>query len=68
MQNNVVLRSQTSGAQVHAMENQKPPIKIIAPGRVYRNESVSARKNNLFHQIEGLCVDKNIRFTDLKVH
>ena len=62
----VVLRSQTSGAQVHAMENQKPPIKIIAPGRVYRNESVSARKNNLFHQIEGLCVDKNIRFTDLK--
>lgn len=62
----VVLRSQTSGAQVHAMENQKPPIKIIAPGRVYRNESISARKNNLFHQIEGLCVDKNIRFTDLK--
>ncbi len=63
---NVVLRSHTSGAQIHAMENKKPPIKIISPGRVYRNESVSARKNNLFHQIEGLCVDKNIRFTDLK--
>lgn len=63
---NVVLRSHTSGAQIHAMENQKPPIKIISPGRVYRNESVSARKNNLFHQIEGLCVDKNIKFTDLK--
>ena len=63
---NVVLRSHTSGAQIHAMENKKPPVKIISPGRVYRNESVSARKNNLFHQIEGLCVDKNIRFTDLK--
>lgn len=62
----VVLRSQTSGAQVHCMENQKPPIRIIAPGRVYRNESVSARKNNLFHQIEGLCVDKDVTFTDLK--
>ena len=45
---NVVLRSQTSGAQIHVMENQKPPIKVISPGRVYRCESVSARKNNLF--------------------
>lgn len=63
---NVVLRSQTSGAQIHAMENQKPPIKIIAPGRVYRNENVNARKNNLFHQIEGLYVDKNVAFSDLK--
>ena len=62
----VVLRSQTSNSQVRQMENSKPPIKFISPGRVYRNESVSARKNNLFHQIEGLCVDKNIRFTDLK--
>lgn len=62
----VVLRSQTSNSQVRQMENSKPPIRIISPGRVYRNESVSARKNNLFHQIEGLCVDKNIRFTDLK--
>ena len=51
---NVVLRSQTSGAQIHVMENKKPPIKIIAPGRVYRNENINARKNNFFHQIEGL--------------
>lgn len=61
-----VLRSQTSGAQIHVMENQKPPIKVIAPGRVYRNENVNARKNNFFHQIEGLYVDKNITFGDLK--
>src|SRR5574344_437464 len=63
---NVVLRSQTSGAQIHAMETQKPPIRVIAPGRVYRNESVNARKNNFFHQIEGLYVDKGITFGDLK--
>ena len=63
---NVVLRSQTSGAQIHVMENQNPPIKIIAPGRVYRNENVNARKNNFFHQIEGLYVDKDITFGDLK--
>lgn len=63
---NVVLRSQTSGAQIHEMLTQKPPIRVIAPGRVYRNESVSARKNNLFHQIEGLLVDKDITFSDLK--
>ena len=62
----VVLRSQTSGAQIHVMENQKPPIKVIAPGRVYRNENINARKNNFFHQIEGLYVDKNITFGDLK--
>lgn len=62
----VVLRSQTSGAQIHAMENHKPPIKIIAPGRVYRNENINARKNNFFHQIEGLYVDKNVTFGDLK--
>ena len=46
---NVVLRSQTSGAQIHVMENQKPPIRIIAPGRVYRNENINSRKNNFFH-------------------
>jgi phenylalanyl-tRNA synthetase alpha chain len=63
---NVVLRSQTSGAQIHVMENQKPPIRIIAPGRVYRNENINARKNNFFHQIEGLYVDKDITFGDLK--
>ena len=63
---NVVLRRQTSGAQIHEMLTSKPPIRVVAPGRVYRNESVSARKNNLFHQIEGLLVDKDITFGDLK--
>ena len=63
---NVILRSQTSGSQVREMLTTKPPIRIIAPGRVYRAETVSARKNNLFHQIEGLLVDKDITFGDLK--
>ncbi len=63
---NVILRSQTSGAQIRQMLNQKPPVRVISPGRVYRCESVSARKNNLFHQIEGLLVDTNISFGDLK--
>jgi len=63
---NIVLRSQTSGSQIHAMEGKNPPIRIIAPGRVYRNENVNSRKNNFFHQIEGLYVDKNITFGDLK--
>ena len=63
---NVVLRSQTSGAQIHQMLTSKPPIRVISPGRVYRKESVSARKNNLFHQIEGLIVDKDTTFSDLK--
>ena len=63
---NVVLRSQTSNAQARQMINSKPPIKIISPGRVYRNESVSARKNNLFHQIEGLYVDKDVTMAQLK--
>lgn len=63
---NVILRSQTSGAQIRQMLNQKPPVRVISPGRVYRCESVSARKNNLFHQIEGLLVDKDITFADLK--
>lgn len=48
------------------MLTSKPPIRVVAPGRVYRCESVSARKNNLFHQIEGLLVDKDITFADLK--
>lgn len=61
-----VLRSQTSNAQIRAMESMTPPIRVIAPGRVYRNETVNARKNNFFHQIEGLYVDKNITFGDLK--
>ncbi len=63
---NVILRSQTSGAQIRQMLNQTPPVRVISPGRVYRCESVSARKNNLFHQIEGLLVDKDITFADLK--
>lgn len=63
---NVVLRSQTSNAQVREMEVSKPPIMVIAPGRVYRSEAVNARKNNFFHQIEGLYVDKGITFADLK--
>ena len=63
---NIILRSQTSGAQIHTMEGKNPPIRVIAPGRVYRNENINARKNNFFHQIEGLYVDKDITFGDLK--
>ncbi|MDD3237621.1 MAG: phenylalanine--tRNA ligase subunit alpha [Candidatus Gastranaerophilales bacterium] len=63
---NVILRSQTSGSQIREMLDHKPPIRVIDPGRVYRCETVSARKNNLFHQIEGLVVDKDITFGDLK--
>lgn len=63
---NIVLRSHTSNAQVRQMLNSAPPVKIISPGRVYRNESVSARKNNFFHQVEGLYVDKGVTFAHLK--
>lgn len=63
---NVLLRSQTSGAQVRTMADAKPPIRIIAPGRVYRNENINSRKNNFFHQIEGLYIDKNVTMADLK--
>lgn len=63
---NVVLRSQTSNSQIHEMEGKTPPLRVISPGRVYRAETVSSRKNNLFHQIEGVVVDKNITFGDLK--
>lgn len=63
---NVVLRSQTSNSQIREMLTQKPPIRVISPGRVYRCEAVSSRKNNLFHQIEGLLIDKDITFADLK--
>lgn len=63
---NVILRSQTSTAQGREMEVSKPPLMIVAPGRVYRSEAVNARKNNFFHQIEGLYVDKGITFADLK--
>lgn len=61
-----VLRTQTSSVQVHLMENQEPPIRTISPGRVYRNETVSARSHNFFHQVEGLYIDKDVSFADLK--
>lgn len=63
---NVVLRTQTSPVQVRVMENQKPPIRIIASGRVFRSDAVDATHSPLFHQIEGLVVDKNITMSDLK--
>lgn len=62
----LVLRSQTSPVQARVMENQKPPIKIICPGAVYRSDSVDATHSPVFHQIEGLVVDKEIAMTDLK--
>tara|TARA_B100000029_G_C17530846_1_gene943212 strand:+ start:92 stop:1108 length:1017 start_codon:yes stop_codon:yes gene_type:complete len=61
-----LLRTHTSGSQIHFMENTKPPIRILSPGRVYRNEDISVRSYCLFHQIEGLYVDKNVSFADLK--
>lgn len=63
---NVVLRTQTSPIQVRTMEHKKPPIRIIAPGRVFRSDAVDATHSPLFHQIEGLVVDKGIRMSDLK--
>ncbi len=62
----VLLRTHTSSVQVRVMENQKPPIRGIMPGRVFRNEAVSARAHCIFHQIEGLYIDKNVSFADLK--
>lgn len=62
----IVLRTQTSPMQVRVMENQKPPIRIISPGRVYRSDSVDATHSPLFTQVEGLVVDKGITFADLK--
>ena len=62
----IVLRSQTSPVQARVMENKKPPIKIICPGAVYRSDSVDATHSPVFHQVEGLVVDKNISMTDLK--
>ncbi len=63
---NILLRSQTSPVQARVMETQKPPIKIICPGTVYRSDSVDATHSPVFHQIEGLVVDKNVAMTDLK--
>ena len=62
----ILLRTHTSSVQVRYMENNKPPIRTISPGRVYRNEAISARSHCFFHQIEGLCIDKDISFADLK--
>ncbi len=61
----IALRTHTSSVQVRVMENSKPPIRIIAPGRVYRNESISARSHCVFHQIEGLYIDKGVSFSDM---
>lgn len=63
---NILLRTQTSPVQVRVMEKQKPPIRVISPGRVYRSDAVDATHSPLFHQIEGLVVDKGITFADLK--
>jgi phenylalanyl-tRNA synthetase alpha chain len=62
----VALRTHTSSVQVCVMEKNKPPIRIIAPGRVFRNEAISARAHCIFHQVEALYVDKNVSFADLK--
>ena len=62
----VLLRTHTSPQQIRVMESTKPPIRIICPGRVYRNETISARAHCIFHQIEGLYIDENVSFADLK--
>ena len=62
----VLLRTHTSSVQVRYMENNKPPIRTLSPGRVYRNEAISARSHCFFHQVEGLYVDKGVSFADLK--
>lgn len=61
----LLLRTHTSNVQVHTMENREPPIRVIAPGRCFRNEDISARSHVFFHQIEGFYIDKNVSFTDL---
>lgn len=62
----IALRTHTSSVQVRVMENQKPPIRTISPGRVYRNEAISARSHCFFHQVEGLYIDRNISLAHLK--
>jgi phenylalanyl-tRNA synthetase alpha chain len=62
----VLLRTHTSSVQVRYMENHKPPIRTISPGRVFRNEAISSRSHCIFHQVEGLYIDKNVSFADLK--
>jgi len=62
----IALRTHTSSVQVRVMENQQPPIRTLSPGRVFRNEAISARAHCIFHQVEGLYVDENVSFADLK--
>ena len=63
---NLSLSIGTSSVQVRVMENEKPPIRTISPGRVYRNEAISARAHCFFHQVEGLYIDKDVSFADMK--
>ena len=65
-ENGLALRTHTSSVQVHVMENNTPPIRTLSPGRVFRNEAISARAHCIFHQIEGLYIDKDVSFADLK--
>ena len=66
IENDIVMRTHTSNVQVHLMEEQEPPLRYIVPGRVFRNESISFKSYCLFHQIEGLYVDKNVSFAEHK--
>lgn len=66
IEKDISLRTHTSSVQVRVMESQEPPIRTISPGRVYRNEAISARSNSFFHQIEGLYIDEGVSFADLK--
>jgi phenylalanyl-tRNA synthetase alpha chain len=66
LEGDVLLRSQTSTVQIHVMQNQSPPVRILAPGKVFRPDTVDARHSFMFHQIEGLMVDKGVSFGDLK--
>ena len=64
--NNILLRTHTSSVQVRTMETKSLPIRVVCPGRVFRNEAISARAHCIFHQVEGLYIDKNVSFADLK--
>jgi phenylalanyl-tRNA synthetase alpha chain len=66
VEGDMLLRTHTSSVQVRVMENQKPPIRTLSPGRVFRNEAISARAHCVFHQVEGLFIDENVSFADLK--
>jgi len=66
VEDDILLRTHTSNVQIRLMQNQKPPLRSIMPGRVYRNEAISARAHCLFHQVEGIYVDRNVGFKDLK--